>query len=86
MKFRVHIFEELQHSFTISAKDIDEAATKIDEGICANWQNWEFSEPTGDFSNEALIDPLNEDGVVDYENATWFTRNDDDVYVKKGVE
>ena len=86
MKFRVHIFEELQHSFTISAKDIDEAATKIDEGICANWQRWEASERTGDISNTVVIDPLNEDGEVDYKNRARFTRNDCYVFVKKGVE
>ena len=84
MKFRVHVFEEIHHTFTISAKDIDEAATLIESGICANRQRWESSEPTGDFSDEALIDPLNEDGAVDYENATWYTRDHRGDYVYRG--
>ena len=86
MKFRVHVFEEIPHTFTISAKDIDEAATLIESGICANRRRWETSEPTGDFSDEVLIDPLNEDGGVDYENATWFTQTKSGEYVRRGSE
>ena len=86
MKFRVHVFEEIRHTFTISAKDIDEAATLIESGICANWQRWESSEPTGYFSDEVCIDPLKEDGDVDYEKSTWFTQTKSGEYVRRGSE
>ena len=43
-------------------------------------------EAASDWYDEALIDPLNEDGAVDYENATWFTQTKSGEYVRRGSE
>ena len=86
MKFRVHVFEEVRHCFEVEAEHIEDCVARLPDLIEANYGRWLYSESTGNFSDETLINPLNEDGAVDYENATWFTQTKSGEYVRRGSE
>lgn len=67
MKIRVHVFEKVRHAFEFEADSIEDGLKKLDDELDATLGNWLESEGVREFSDEVCIDPLKEDGGVDYE-------------------
>ena len=68
MKFRVHLFREFRETYEVEADTHDLALNLLDdnqiyEPVCTEMQ---------DYLSHALVDPIMDDGSVDYENARWF--------------
>ena len=75
MKFRVHLYEEVRHIYEIEADDLEAAVAlvKADPNLLLDGLRGRHvaSESTGEFTNDFLVDPLDETGEVDYKNSTW---------------
>jgi hypothetical protein len=71
-KFYIHAFQTLRVKFEVEANDREHAATLADDAIMGRVGREMESELTGDYMPEYLVDPILEDGSVDYENAKWF--------------
>lgn len=70
MKFRVHTFEEIRHSHEVEAETKLEAVNKVLEN--PEEYRSSYSERTGDLSDDVCVDPLTEDGSIDFEGSQWF--------------
>jgi len=66
MKFKVHLFREYRETFEVEADSADAALNLVDENPPAPIQTEML-----DYLSHALIDPVNEDGTVDYDNSVW---------------
>jgi hypothetical protein len=74
-KFYVHGLQAMRVKFEVEAESMAEVASKIDEILCGEVGREMDSELTGDWLPEYLIDPILEDGIVDYEKSQWFEGN-----------
>ena len=68
MKFKVHLFREVRHTFEVDADSADEALNYVDENI---YNLTPVSEEELDYLPQSCIDPILPDGSVDYDNSTW---------------
>ena len=66
MKFKVHLFREYRETYEVEADSADAALNLVDENPPAPIQTEML-----DYLSHALIDPVNEDGTVDYDNSVW---------------
>ena len=77
MKFYVHLFEEVRHKYEIEADDLEAAVAlvKADPNLLLDGLRGRHlaSESTGELVSDFLIDPLDENGEVDYNASTWRT-------------
>ena len=74
-KFYVHGFQAMRVKFEVEAESIVDAASKIDEILTGRVGREMDSELTQDWLPEYLVDPILEDGTVDYEKSQWFEGN-----------
>ena len=66
MKFRVRLFREYRETYEVEADNADAALNLVDEGnFCPNEEEKLY------YMSHACIDPVNEDGTVDYDNSVW---------------
>ena len=66
MKFKVHLFREYLETYEVEADSADAALNLVDEGgFCPD------EEERLDYLSHACVDPVNEDGSVDYANSVW---------------
>ena len=66
MKFKVHLFREYRETYEVEADNADAALNLIDEGnFCPDEEERLY------YLSRACIDPVNEDGTVDYDNSVW---------------
>lgn len=68
MKFRVHLFRELQETYEVEAENADEAFHYVDSNLDDLIPK---SSEVLTYLPDACIDPLNSDGSVDYDNSVW---------------
>ena len=76
MKFYVHLFEGVRHKYEIEADDLEAAVAlvKADPNLLLEVRRRHLaSESTGELVSDFLIDPLDENGEVDYNASTWRT-------------
>ena len=70
MKYRVHTYEELCVTYETVADSKAEAVQNVLKGNVV----YEYrAERTGDRSSEICVDPILEDGTIDYNNVEWFS-------------
>ena len=66
MKFKVHLFREYRETYEVQAENADAALNLVNEGnLCPE------DEERLNYLSHACIDPVNEDGTVDYDNSVW---------------
>ena len=66
MKFKVHLFREYRETYEVEAENADAALNLVDDGnFCPDEEEKLYYLP------RARIDPVNEDGTVDYANSVW---------------
>lgn len=71
MKFRVHAFRHVRYAYEVEADSIEEAYGKVDDLIAdADPVDVELMDSERD--DHVLVDPLDEDGEVIFEQAKWF--------------
>lgn len=68
MKFRVHLFREFRETYEVEADTHDLALNLLDNNQIYEPVQTEMQ----DYLPHALVDPILDDGSVDYENARWF--------------
>ncbi len=68
-KYRVHVFPIVRVSVEVEAEDREKAAKKaVEETDFERLLHDEFAD---DFDDAVLVDPLDEDGEIDYEHSAW---------------
>lgn len=70
-KFAVHMFEEVRRKFIIEAESVDAIKAMLDDDTLPCKFEPVDSEATGNYTKASCIDPLFEDGSVDYEKSQW---------------
>ena len=71
-KFYIHVFRKERIKFEVEAESRDAAAKLVDGVIFGHVGKEVEREGLDDYEVEYLVDPINEDGSVDYENAKWY--------------
>lgn len=70
--FYLHVFHKERIKYEVHAESQDAVADMIDDVVSGKVGIEIEREPTNEFDLEFLVDPVNEDGSVDYENAKWY--------------
>ncbi len=66
MKFKVHLFRKYRETYEVEADSADAALNLVDEGnFCPDEKERLY------YLSRACVDPVNEDGSVDYANSVW---------------
>lgn len=71
MKFHVHTFREIRITYLVEADSAEEAHQKYldDQSECSLPEV--SREVSDEADNQVLIDPIDDDGDVDYDNSRW---------------
>ena len=70
--FHVHVFHKERIKYEVHAESQDAVADMIEDVMFGKVGVEIEREMTNEFDKEFLVDPVNEDGSVDYENAKWY--------------
>lgn len=69
MKYRVHLFREVRETFEVEAENHDEALAYVDMNI---YDLTPKQKEELDFLPQSCVDPILDNGEVDYDNSRWF--------------
>ena len=70
--FHVYVFHKERIKYEVRAESQDAVANMIEDVIFGKVGVEIEREMTNEFDNEFLVDPVKDDGSVDYENGKWY--------------
>ena len=75
MKFHVRLFEEVWHKYEVEADDLEAAVELVKSDpymLLSEFRRRLLArESAGELASGFLIESLDEEGDIDYENSTW---------------